>query len=594
MTESAYTNCPSPQISLSYRIDLDNNGGTDLNSSEDTITGPFPIGTHKVIWKATDFCGNQAQCTYLFTIKDCNPPNLICINGLTQNLDPPNCTETFQATQFILNLSDNCTPTNQLDIGIQRTGSGTTFPTTTSLDFDSCDAGIQFIEIWVRDGGGLINSCQGYVLVQNSTNSCTCNIDADLDFKGCAHSAGNQKLTNYMVHVDLERLDSLGSWTKQKTVADSCYSVALAKVPFGGDYKATVRAQRNDGPLVGFSTFDLALISKHILGIESFTSFYQIMAADMNNSQTVTTFDIVEGRKLLLGIYDTLPNQPSWRLIRPLANPSNLSQWAMVKDTYQLSYPNLLSDLVIPGLNFVGVKSGDVNMSAAAVHMEDRNNQPISLRYTDRFVAAGETISIPLFCDDNRVLQGWQMALNINPSLFRVLGLEGLAADDFHLRDDGSLRVLHFDAHDFAYRDTVPVFVLEVRALQNAYLSDALDMVENALRPEAYTAEGVVMPLMLRGEKEATNSSDAIHFFPPRPNPIDLNTHIALWSPEPVAAKLIILTASGQQVYQSTQALPSGYSQIGLDTTTLPEGILMYRLQAGHAVFTGKMLKLQP
>ncbi len=59
--------------------------------------------------------------------------------------------------------------------------------------------------------------------------------------------------------------------------------------------------------LEGITTYDLVLISKHILGIEPLPTGYDQIAADANRSNSITTFDIVELRKLLLGIYKKLP-----------------------------------------------------------------------------------------------------------------------------------------------------------------------------------------------------------------------------------------------------------------------------------------------
>ncbi|MEZ4917493.1 MAG: hypothetical protein R2792_00180 [Saprospiraceae bacterium] len=66
---------------------------------------------------------------------------------------------------------------------------------------------------------------------------------------------------------------------------------------------------KNDDPLNGVSTYDLVLISKSILGLEPLSQPWQQTAADINNSGSVTTFDIVEGRKLILGIYSEFPGR---------------------------------------------------------------------------------------------------------------------------------------------------------------------------------------------------------------------------------------------------------------------------------------------
>ncbi len=72
---------------------------------------------------------------------------------------------------------------------------------------------------------------------------------------------------------------------------------------------------KNDDPLNGVSTFDLVLINRHILGLQPLGSPYKMIAADANASRSITTFDIVEFRKLILGIYTALPNNTSWRFV---------------------------------------------------------------------------------------------------------------------------------------------------------------------------------------------------------------------------------------------------------------------------------------
>ena len=73
----------------------------------------------------------------------------------------------------------------------------------------------------------------------------------------------------------------------------------------------------------GVSTLDLVAIQKHLLGITPFTEFDKFVAADINLSETVSAIDIVELRKLILGIYVDFPNNESWRFIDPECVPSN-------------------------------------------------------------------------------------------------------------------------------------------------------------------------------------------------------------------------------------------------------------------------------
>jgi hypothetical protein len=66
-----------------------------------------------------------------------------------------------------------------------------------------------------------------------------------------------------------------------------------------------VKAYKNDDPLNGVSTLDLIRIQKHLLGLTPFTSPYEFIAADANRSSSVTALDLIELRKLILGIYQS-------------------------------------------------------------------------------------------------------------------------------------------------------------------------------------------------------------------------------------------------------------------------------------------------
>lgn len=101
--------------------------------------------------------------------------------------------------------------------------------------------------------------------------------------------------------------------------------------------------------LNGVSTLDAVLIQRHILGLQPLSDHWQIIAADVNNNQSISAIDLIEQRKLILGIYDVLPANSSWKFFNA----------------------DIDADLVFSGFDFpltelqiIGVKIGDVNYSA--------------------------------------------------------------------------------------------------------------------------------------------------------------------------------------------------------------------------------------
>ncbi len=599
LTEKAVTNCGSPNISYSYRIDLNNDNVMDIQSFNDTVSGGFAEGTHRIVWRANDNCGNLIQCTYLFTIKDCQPPNLLCINGLTQSLAAPDCALSFTPSQFILNLSDNCTPNNELEFGIRKAGDGMGFPNQDSITFGSCEKGLNPIEVWVRDQNGLANVCNNYVVVQDGENECDCNNDADIYFNGCAKSGGNLKLSNFKLNTSFETAPGTlnpFSANSSQTIEDSCYTVHLEDIPFGNDYVATIRGERRSGPLTGVTTFDLVLISKHILGLEPFTSLYQTVAADVSNSKSVTTFDIVETRKLILGIYDSFPLVPAWRITRPAPNPAQVSNFNALVDTYQIVLNNLVDDRTFNNLNFVGIKYGDVNGSALLTGepgADDRYTAPpMLLQAKDQWLKKGEEAVVTFHLTETSVLEGWQLAMDAEPSKVQIVGLEGLPEDHYVLHGH-EIRALWADGAGQVFDSKKAIFRLKIKALQDIQVSEALFLNAEKLRPEIYTVEGPRgterRPMILHfGEQSHASAT----FFPPRPNPFATETTFEILTEKPASVLLEVFDLNGRKVVSQTYNVGSGLQTIRLLNTDLPgKGVFAYRISAGEAVGRGRLVR---
>ncbi|MEO6133309.1 MAG: dockerin type I domain-containing protein [Saprospiraceae bacterium] len=132
------------------------------------------------------------------------------------------------------------------------------------------------------------------------------------------------------------------------TTEDGKYSFSIEC----SDLSATIRLSRNDFYKNGVSTLDLLRMQKHLLGIDLFNSPFKLVAADANNSQNVSALDMVELRKLILGIYTELPSNKSWRFVSKDPGSFNGESTFYILNT---SHSNV---------DFIGVKIGDVNNTA--------------------------------------------------------------------------------------------------------------------------------------------------------------------------------------------------------------------------------------
>lgn len=132
-------------------------------------------------------------------------------------------------------------------------------------------------------------------------------------------------------------------------------------LPLGAAYQVTFEKDYNADN--GVTTLDMVQVQRHILGLSStLNNPYRLLAADANNSGNVSTLDMVFMQRVILGLDDSFPNNGSWRFV-PVAytfpdpeNPfSNPVPNAIVINALQQS---------LIGLDFYGLKVGDVNDTA--------------------------------------------------------------------------------------------------------------------------------------------------------------------------------------------------------------------------------------
>jgi len=174
--------------------------------------------------------------------------------------------------------------------------------------------------------------------------------------------------------------------------------------------------EKDDNPLNGVTTYDLVLISQHILSIEPFDSPYKMIAADANKSGSITSFDIVELRKLILGIYTELPNNTSWRFVDKsfsFPNPNN---------PFQTAFPEGINCLTFPssGHDFVGVKVGDVNNTAMGNRPGER--PVVGLDWPNFLAKSEDVLTVPIRYTGTEPLEAIQLGLRFDPSKLHLIG----------------------------------------------------------------------------------------------------------------------------------------------------------------------------
>ncbi|MEM9822169.1 MAG: T9SS type A sorting domain-containing protein [Bacteroidota bacterium] len=144
------------------------------------------------------------------------------------------------------------------------------------------------------------------------------------------------------------------------TDAEGNYEFSVAT---GGFY--TITPYYNSDLINGVSTLDIVLLVQHAEGINLFTTPYEYIAADLNNSQSVDLVDTVLLRNAVLGVIEEFPNNTSWRFVDASFDfPDPTNPW-LTPFPESIQINNLTTDL--DGQDFIGVKIGDLNWSNTAI-----------------------------------------------------------------------------------------------------------------------------------------------------------------------------------------------------------------------------------
>jgi hypothetical protein len=549
----------------------------------------LPYGTHKVKWAVTDGCGNEAYCEYQFIVKDCKAPTVVCHDGLSVNIMPGGMI-TLWATDFLQYSEDNCTPSAKLVYGVRKAGTGTGFPLdangnpVTSVTFTCAELGEQQIELWAQDLALNADFCQAKIDVQDNNNNCA--PGGSLTVAGALKTESGDGLED--ASVSLQAAPPAGAPVSATDASDGQGAYMFPNmVPLGSDY--TVTPTHDINPLNGVSTYDLVLMSKHILGLEPLGSPYKMIAADANKSNSITTFDIVEVRKLILGIYTELPNNTSWRFVDKafiFPDPNN---------PFQTQFPEVISvaDVQTHQLNddFTAVKVGDVNGTAipnafTATDDSDRGRNTLLFDVEDRQVKAGETFDVTFKAAEKT--QGWQFTVNL--SGLEVAGIvenDKVRQSNFGVfNKEGALTVsVDGDAREFTVR---------FRAAKTGMLSQMLGVSGRVTRAEAYSLAGERMEVALRFSdgKNSVVSGLGFELYQNAPNPFANKTVIGFHLPEAAEATLTVWDETGRLLFRQKGQFAKGRNAVPVDRALLgTTGLMWYTLETATDKATLKMVQ---
>ncbi|MBK8490766.1 MAG: T9SS type A sorting domain-containing protein [Saprospirales bacterium] len=557
----------SPFITVTNNSPFANNGGANAS-------GMYPLGSTTVKYSAKDGCGNTSLHTIVVIVKDNMHPGLLCEDLVTDlGNSQGGISVSVNGVDLLENTWDNCTAQEDLEVFMRlRDSQASGPPATTSLTFTCEDLGPNEVEVWVVDESGNANFCTVYIYIQDNFDLCP--PLAAYTIAGVVETESGDEVDDIVVHI---------SGSPDTLTMGSPF--IFSDQPAFYDY--TLAPEKDDTPANGVTTYDLVLISRHILGVQMLNTPYKLIAADANRSGMVTTIDMVNIRKVILGLEDSFPGNTSWRFIDKdysFPNPYNPFSPAFPE---VININNLNTDQLYT--DFVAIKVGDVNNSAAPNHMTDgMDNREFSdvllLTFDDIYMEQGREYEVAIHGANFQDILGAQFTLNLDPQKIEWLGagscdLPNLGMDNFGERFAGEGQILF--SWDAAMGATMKeedcLFTIRLKALQSSNLKDGASINSGRLRAEAYRGDGSVLSIWLQ---PASTDAEGIKLYQNRPNPFNRATTIGFSMDRPTQGALVVFDLSGKEVYRNAGNWNPGYYEVTIGRELLPgSGMYFYKLE---------------
>ena len=562
---------------------LTNDSPFQQNTLGFSASGVYPLGETTVTFTAMDSCMNTATCETVVVVADSVAPLILCVPDLVLAVSPGN-PGVLDINDFYpdqIQGEDLCDPAPPTFHLVEST--------VTQFEY-SCDD--------ITGTAEVVDNITYFAtdVFGNRSGLCATNLivtcPRELAVAGIIYNEREEKVDDVMIKVK-DHSDSSMTYTSNGFYLNDSLTL-------GNDY--TITPEKNNDWLNGVTTYDLVLISKHIIGTQPLDSPYKIIAADANRSGNVTTLDIIHLRKLILHLVDELPQNTSWRFVDQHFQFADATQPLAENFPESMTCLNLTETQVT--MNFVGVKIGDVNQTAVPnnlITVDSREKEkPFELFAEDFILEKNQTYELPIFAKEVNEFSGFQFTLNFNPSEIEFLdmGESILKKENFGLRflENGQITCSWARASEEELKGDKPLFYLRFKT-KNAMISENPFWINSQITPaEGYNIKNKIHGINLQFQKNAVNlisNSDEAQLFQNQPNPFSTSTEIQFYLPQVTRLELQILDISGKIIHTYHQQYPAGLHQVEVDGSIFPSsGVYVYKLISPTFSASKKMIVL--
>ena len=541
------------------------------------IETKMPIGSHELIWIVTDLCGNSSECREQIVVENVKLPTILA-NGLSTTVHQNGIAEVW-ASDF--NPKGNHPCGHEVSFTISRFEDDFE-SSSSSLSLTCNDLGPVSVKVYgsIETIGGQAIYDYATVVVNLQDNQDVCpsigqGIGDSGNVKGIIFTSDGRVVPGVLLSLHEERYHTLMSTNH----SDNSGYYDLGEIEKFEQY--FIKPSYEDDSMNGVSTLDIITLQRHILGIEEVPSPYQIIAGDVNRDNKISVSDVLEIRRAILNMSSSLSSLESWRFIDESVEfedekfPLN----TVFSDKAWITYDRSEVD-------FVGIKTGDVNNSVELGNIDVANNRTAQhLSISDQVFKKGETIEINFRMDKTIDLYGFQLALSVDPDAIEIMDVHSIHDElDVHFSSSGSDVLISANStNGNLIHHSNDLFTLTAKTKGTGSLSNFLatkkqdkfsEIYNESLLPEKLNIQYVQRVPTLTVQQNA-------------PNPFSDRTLIHVETEKASDILFEIFTSSGQRVRTKRIENFDGKAVITVDKIDLPgTGIYYYSITSQHQKVT--------
>lgn len=579
------TDCtPAINLSWSFVIDLYSDGLDLINGLGRDASGSFPNGMHTIEFRVNDRCGNTTSRKMKITVTDGKKPIIGAIS-LSTDLMRMNGSGMVRliARQFILGSTtfDNCSPFSKLRFSFSTNVNDT-------IRTYTCDSiGIRKVRIYATDEAGNQDWVSTTVDIQNNMNACTNPSPSPAPSLRTAGIEGSIKneTGKAIDQVSLKIMNGENA-ISENLVYNGKYK--NEELLLGNTYDIIPRKDVNHAN--GVSTIDMILMQRHIMGIKALTSPYKMIAADIDRDNEITASDLIELRKLILGIDTKFSKNESWRFVNAMYAFSDLAN--TLKEPFEEKYKIIDMDKSMQ-IDFIGVKIGDVNESSLPnelMTLENRAEQTVTIQAANTHFLKNEIVKLPLTFHQLESISGLQATFKVNGLKLLKFESDYLNSNEIYSLESGeTIKLLITTNRNIKTNINKPIGYLVFQSTLASNLSQSISLINDS-RLESQVFDGELQSNKLRFDW----SNKDFKVYQNNPNPFTDYTIINFSLPVASQVKLQIMDVNGRVVYTQKMKSTTGINQWRIEKDKLnTAGIYYYRIESSYGTHANKMILIQ-